>query len=96
MLRTSSVASPGADALRRSSHLAAKSKFRAATAELQARNVLLKKLGDESSQVLTGEDALAACRATFRGRLSAGKREAIRELFPNTDWAEEVLPLQAA
>ncbi|WVZ50360.1 hypothetical protein U9M48_001619 [Paspalum notatum var. saurae] len=62
----------------------------AANAEIQAMNVLLKKLGDNSTQVLTGADAMAACRATFGKHLSAGKRDAIRELFPGTVWVEEV------
>ncbi|WVZ95165.1 hypothetical protein U9M48_040963 [Paspalum notatum var. saurae] len=87
-LRVARSDTPG----RRSARLAAKSEFRAANAELQARKILLTKLGEDTSHILTAGAALAACQAKFGGQLFADKRAAIRELFPRTIWEEEALP----
>ncbi|WVZ90208.1 hypothetical protein U9M48_036531 [Paspalum notatum var. saurae] len=76
---------------RRSARLAAKSEFRAANAELQARKILLTKLGEDTSHILMAAATLAACQAKFGGQLSADKRAAIRELFPGIIWEEEAL-----
>lgn len=91
-LRRSQVAATPVEASRRSVRLAAKGASRVSNPEVQARNVLLKKMGDAPPQLLSGEAALAACRAKFGQILSAGKQAALRELFPSTVWVEEVAP----
>lgn len=64
--------------------------FRASNAEVQAQNVLIKKLGLQCSRSPVNEEAVAAYCASFQDQVSASKFEAFKELFPGTRWEDEV------
>jgi hypothetical protein len=64
----------------RSSRLADKPK--ASNPEVQAMNVMLKKLGKEVPPPASEDSAACYFHETFAGPLSSSKKEAMRELFP--------------
>lgn len=67
---------------KRSSRLAAKSRYREAKPEAQARKVMLKKLGFEVQTAVPDEVSFEEFQELFALPLSASKREAMDILFP--------------
>lgn len=67
---------------KRSTRLAAKSKFRADKPEAQARKVMMKKLGFEIETEIPDEASFDEFQTTFRLPLTPSKREAMQVLFP--------------
>lgn len=67
---------------KRSARLAAKSGFRAAKPEAQARKVIMKKLGIEVETEQLDQASFEEFQQTFVLPLSVSKDEAMRELFP--------------
>jgi hypothetical protein len=65
---------------RRSTRLADKPK--ASNPEVQATNVLLKKLGRDVPLPTSEDSGARRFRETFSGPLSSSTKEAMRELFP--------------
>lgn len=81
--------------MRRSSRLAAKRGSRLANAEMQAQNVLIKKLGFANPREPVGADAIVAYCRPFKegGGVPASKFEALRELLPAMRWDEVDVPV---
>ena len=71
---------------RRSSRLAAKSKMRASKTPLQARRVLLKKMGLDQSVASIDTVPFEELQQRFKELLSSAKREAMNELFNGGRW----------
>ena len=68
--------------------MAEKRRFRASNAEQQARNVLIKKLGQDNTDEPIGVDAVVAYCRSFEGPVSESKFSALSELFPGMEWEE--------
>jgi len=67
---------------KRSARLAAKSKYRAARPEAQARKVMNKRLGVEVETELPDEASFEEFQTAFKLPLSPSTREAMQVLFP--------------
>jgi hypothetical protein len=66
---------------KRSARLAAKSKYRAARPEAQARKVMMKKLGVEVETELPDEASFDEFQTAFKLPLSSSTREAMQVFF---------------
>lgn len=82
-LRSTKVAAWEDDMVpKHSARLAAKSKFRAAKPEAQARKVMLKKLGAAVETEKPDEASFAEFQQVFALPLSPSEKEGMRVLFP--------------
>jgi hypothetical protein len=67
---------------KRSARLVAKSRYREAKPEAQARKVMMKKLGFEVETELPDEASFDEFQTAFRLPLTPSKRKAMQVLFP--------------